>query len=69
MGKERDVEELGHRDEQKLPLGDVHERKTVEEQLPCTDKGLKMLRRLLVEQVCECFIVGTLPQIHIKMEV
>jgi hypothetical protein len=46
----------------------VDGRKTVEEHLSRTDRGLRMLQRLLVEQVYECFIVGTPPWIHIEME-
>jgi hypothetical protein len=46
----------------------VDGRKIVEEHLSRTDRGLRMLQRLLVEQVCECFIVGTPPWIHIEME-
>jgi hypothetical protein len=43
--------------------------KTIEEDLPRTNKGLEMLRRMLVEQVHNLFIVGTPSQIHIKMKV
>jgi hypothetical protein len=39
---------------------------TIEENLPRTSRGLRTLWSLLIEKVCECFIVVTPPQIYMK---
>jgi hypothetical protein len=44
------------------------ERKTVKEDLLCTDKGVGTLQRLLVEQVDECIKIGTPRGVHIETE-
>jgi hypothetical protein len=67
--KEREVEELATGTSRTFLSLMMDMRKIVGEYLSRIDKGLGTLQRLLVEQVRECFIVGTRPLIHIETEV
>lgn len=59
MDQEREVEKLGNGDKQYHPLADDEQEKECRKNLSRTGRGLRMLQRLLVEQVCEHFKVGT----------
>lgn len=63
--KERYDDELDHVDKQDLPLVEKDHRRRL---IP-HHQGLRTLLRLLIEQVCEHFIVGSPPRIHTEMEV
>jgi hypothetical protein len=68
LDQEREVEKLGNEDKQYHPLVDDEQEKECRKNLFRTGRCLGMLQRLLVEQVCEHFKVGTPSFGLIKME-
>jgi hypothetical protein len=62
MSMEREVVELDHGDEQDLSIANGGLEKNCRKRFTSHRQNLRMSRRLLIEQVCECFMLG----LHLK---